>query len=239
MPPTANIPEKRYQLSERTLARVQAVSGLVFASFLVIHLLTALAAVFGQGAFDGAMALGRRYYQVVPIELGVVLLSLVVHIAASVTRALRRRRRSNGELRRRGPALAVRLHRISAYFLLVVITGHIVATRAPAVFAEIPIEFAYVNYTLVHVPAYFMPYYTVLFAAGAYHGLRGVWIALGVLEVSRPRWLTALAQRGAPRTAAMLLVLGAIVVSALAGAWYSVDTTHHASYDALVERVFG
>ncbi len=236
MHPTA----PRSQPSERTLARVQAVSGLVFASFLVIHLLTALAALLGQDAFNGALALGRRYYQVMPIELGVVLLSLFVHITASVTRALRRRRRAKGDdLPRRKPALAVRLHRISAYFLLLVITGHVIATRAPAVFADIPIEYAYVHYTLVHVPAYFMPYYTVLFAAGAYHGLRGVWIALGVLGVSRPRWLTAIAQRGAPRTAALLIVLGVIVVSALAGAWYSVDTTHFATYDALVERVFG
>ncbi|MCA9713370.1 MAG: hypothetical protein KC468_01605 [Myxococcales bacterium] len=231
-------PVHRSRLSEPALARVQAVSGLAFASFLVLHLLTALAAVFGQRAYDGALTLGRVYYQALPIELTVVLLSLVVHVAASVTRA-RRRRRGRGSAERRRPHAGLRLHRVSAYFLLIFIFGHITATRAPAIFADVPIEFAFVHYSLVNLPAYFVPYYTLLFAAGAYHGLRGIWVALGVLGLPRPQAPRALTRDHATRAAAALALVGLLVVSALAGVWYAVDTTNFPIYDALAARVFG
>ena len=56
-------------MTDRTLARVQAVSGLVFAVFLLLHLGGALVALLGQGAFDAWIRAARGYYQLPVVEV--------------------------------------------------------------------------------------------------------------------------------------------------------------------------
>ena len=68
---------------------------------------------------------------------------------------------------RRLPA-AVRWHRWSAYFLLVVIVGHIAATRGIAVVGDVDVGFGAVAFAMGWMPTFFAIYYTLLALEGLY-----------------------------------------------------------------------
>src|SRR4051794_10494905 len=90
-------------LSEARLARIQAVSGLLFATFLVLHLANTMLAAAGQDVYDAYQRAMRWYYQLALVEIVCVVGSIVVHMWASATRMLRRRQR-NRERARLGEA---------------------------------------------------------------------------------------------------------------------------------------
>jgi succinate dehydrogenase/fumarate reductase cytochrome b subunit len=118
---------------ELNLIRVQAASGLTFSVFLTLHLINTMLGSAGPDAYDGFQASARAFYQHPLFEYIVVLIPLVVHLGASITRILRRRRR---HLPR--PGLRLRLHRYSGWFLLAVISGHVSATRGVGFFFDAP-----------------------------------------------------------------------------------------------------
>lgn len=163
-------------MRERTLTRVQAISGLVFLTFLALHLVnTALAAV-GQAPYDDFQRAARAYYQNLLIE-PVLLLAMLVHVVVGVIRM----RRSNAPR-----TLARRLHRWAGVFLAVVVLGHIAAVRGPSLWAGIYPGFAGLSFSLAWVPGYFYPYYGLLAMAGLYHAWRGAQVAMGRLGMTWP-----------------------------------------------------
>src|SRR5438132_702316 len=101
----------------RLLARIQALSGLVFSLFLVLHLATTLSTLAGPGAYDAVQHVVRGWYQTVPVELAGVFGALGVHVWAGVTLGVRRRRRAPDAK----PPLVLRLHRWTGYGLLAVV----------------------------------------------------------------------------------------------------------------------
>lgn len=163
--------------SSRRLLQVQAASGLLFAVFLLLHLLNQMLATFGPGAYDGTQRALRRGYQAPPVEIALVLAPLLTHAAAGILRLWRRR--SEGK---RAPAnIYARLHRISGIVLLIFFGGHVAATRGASLLYGVFPEFLGVAFTLKWVPAYFFPYYTVFALAGLYHLIYGLSVALPVL----------------------------------------------------------
>ena len=215
-------------ITDRTLIRVQAVSGLLFATFLVLHLLNTMSAVLGQSIYDGVQSTLRLYYQFPLVEIVCVAGAALVHIWAGVVRMWRRRGRERGSV-----PLRLRLHRWSAYYLLVFITGHVLATRGPSLFLATKADFALVSYAFVFAPAYFYPYYTLLFASGLYHLAHGGLTALRLLGLRveiGPRTF-----RWAVGTAVTAGFLG---VLAFAGHLYQIDTRRYAEFQALAERLF-
>ncbi|MBZ0120283.1 MAG: hypothetical protein K8H88_25050, partial [Sandaracinaceae bacterium] len=144
-------------VSDRALARTQAASGIVFASFLVLHLATALSAIAGQAAYDATLAAMRHYYQLVVVEVALVIGASLVHIGAGVVRMWRRR----GQRALPIP-LRLRLHRYAGYYLMAAYTGHVIATRlAPLAFGVTP-DFTFLHYSLTSAGYFFYPYYALL-----------------------------------------------------------------------------
>lgn len=184
------------------LARLQARTGLVIAVFVVMHLTTALAAHFGPEGYDGMQRLTRFVYQN-PVSEIVLLTAIVVHVIASV-------RRMRLRTKREAPNLRVRLHRYAGYFLLLVIIGHVAATRLPALLYGIHVGFAALSYTMTRYPYYFYPYYALLALSGLYHMAHGVPVALGTLGVRVPQAL-----RKGPTFVIPVSVLGVGLVLAL------------------------
>jgi succinate dehydrogenase/fumarate reductase cytochrome b subunit len=167
-------------------ARLQAISGLAFSIFLLMHLANTLAALRGPAAYDGLQRVLRLYYQNPLVEILGIAVALTVHVTASIVRIRMRRAGSTPGEATATPPLRMRLHRYSAYYLLVFIVGHIGATRGPQLLYGIAPGFAGLSFTLTHYGFYFYPYYALLALAGLYHGVNGILLALGTLAVRVP-----------------------------------------------------
>ena len=123
----------------------------------------------------------RAVYQVPPIEVARVGAPLLLHIVTSVWRVVRRRRLGQPQSR----AVRTRLQRYSAVVLLVFIVGHVVATRGASLVYEVWPGFDAIAFTMLWVPAYFIPYYALFAVAALYHLIHGLTVALPRLGVRR------------------------------------------------------
>jgi len=217
----------------RSLLRVQVVSGTMFSLFLLAHLFNQMLAALGAAPYDAAQRALRQGYQSPPVELALVLLPLLVHAAAGILRLWRRRIQGP-----RGPvSLAARLHRISGIILLIFFIGHVTATRGASLIYGVFPEFAGVAFTLRWVPAYFWPYYTSFALAGLYHAVYGLSVALPVLGLRggaglrRPALLVPLVS-----VLGLALVLGLL---SLGGILRDVGQPELSPYARLVLRLTG
>lgn len=192
-------------MNNKTLAQTQAVSGLVFSLFLLVHLTNTAFAIIGPDLYDRFQMAARGIYQWPVLELGLIA-ALLVHVVTGILR-MRARRGSKAK-----PPLRLRLHRYAAYYLAIFVFGHIAATRLPAVLADAPPFFDGVSFSLHFLPWFFYPYYALLGIAGLYHAFYGIPTALGMLGVRTPQWI-----RRGPGFWAPVAVGATIVVTALSG----------------------
>ncbi len=174
------------RVSERTLVRVQAGSGLLFAIFVVAHLLGTLLAPFGAATYDGVQSTLRAVYQEPWVEISLLLGSFLVHIVSGAIRARRRPKR------RPGPS---RWQRRSGWLLVLIVLGHTLATRGPSLAYGIWPGFEGVAFSLHWFPSYFYPYYLLISLAAAYHGGLGILRAVRVFGL-RPRTSVGAGGRG-------------------------------------------
>ena len=214
--------------SDRRLARVQAVSGLCFLAFVALHLVNLMLAARSPAAYNAFQRALRPLYQFPPLELGLVMTPLLVHVAAGIRRL------------RRGPAprdRRARLHRWSGIFLLVVIFGHIAAVRGSSLVFGVYPEFEGLELSLWLVPYLFYPYYALFALAAVYHALNGAGVALGILGAHVPR--TARQDFGfwAPATAGMVLALAGIL--GIDGWLYPLPDPTSTEVGRLAERLLG
>ncbi len=168
------------------LQRWQAISGLIFAIFALLHLSTHLFAPGGRELYAQVQGVMRLVYQTAIIEI-VFALALVVHIACGVMSA--RRRKKSGRAKAPLPARA-RWHRRSGWFLAIFILGHILATRGLNLWKEVDVGFDALSFAYWWSPAYFYPYYAGLGLLGLYHVVHGSMVACGRLGLRWPRWAT-------------------------------------------------
>ncbi len=188
---------------ERGWGWVQAVSGLIFLIFASAHLMNQMLAAAGPEVYNGLQRWLRVFYQHPLLELSLVGLPLLVHVVAGLRRMALR------GVRGRGGGWRMRLHRVTGYFLLAVIFGHIAAVRGPSLFLGFFPQFEGVSFSLWWLPTYFYVYYTLLGLSGIYHGINGALLALRILGVRSGPALTRGWSFWLPTGVAMaLLVVG-------------------------------
>lgn len=166
------------RMNDSRWLRAQVISGAVFAVFLFGHLLNQMLAVLGAGTYDGTQQTMRRVYQAPGLELALVFIPLVVHLTTTIVRMVKRPKQDVSTLSWR-----VRLHRYSGRFLLLVIGGHVVATRGASLLYGVFPGFHGLAFTFQWVPAYFWPYYLLLALCGWYHLAHGLSMAAAVLKL--------------------------------------------------------
>lgn len=212
------------------LAKIQAISGLVFSLFVFLHLVNTALAALGPEAYNGFQRAIRPIYQQPLIEVFVVLTPLVVHIVAGVLRV--RARPST-----RGAKVPPRLrwHRYSGYFLAFFVFGHIAATRLPSLLRDAYPEFMGVAYTFQFAPYYFYPYYVLLALAGLYHMLHGSLLAFGILGVQAPRVLRQGPGFWVPTGASALMVM--LGVAGVGGLLFAIPDASAYAYPRVVQEV--
>jgi succinate dehydrogenase/fumarate reductase cytochrome b subunit len=220
-------------VSDRALARTQAISGLVFAVFLIMHLATAASSMGGEAAYNGVLSIVRSYYRFPVIEVAGVIGAALTHIVSGIWRLVRRRRDKHAKSAL--VPLRLRIHRYTGYYMTAAFVGHVVATRAPSlIYGEQP-NFAFLEFSLTSVPWFFYPYYALFAFSGGYHVVHGVFAALKVLGARwssvRPRspifWGFAAIWSGV--ALAIVLSFGGVIVTA--------DRSHLAQWEAFAERV--
>jgi succinate dehydrogenase/fumarate reductase cytochrome b subunit len=210
--------------SRARLARLQAGSGLAFAIFLTLHLVTTAAGAGGSARYDGALATFRHIYRpLLAVEIVLIAIPALVHVACAIAQIADRRRRGI-------PPSGPLVHRLSGYVLLAAIGGHVFATRVMPAFGDGPADFSYLAYSLLNWPGFMRPYYVLLGVAGAVHLVIGTTIALRVLGFARPRSRVAY---GAATIAAVVVTLG---VAGIIGGAETAARDRFATFRALYER---
>jgi succinate dehydrogenase/fumarate reductase cytochrome b subunit len=210
--------------SQARLARLQAGSGLAFTIFLTLHLVTTAAGAGGSAGYDGALATVRHVYRpALAVELVLVALPALVHVACAILQIVDRRRRGV-------PASSPLAHRLAGYVLLAAIGGHVFATRVVPAFGDGPADFSYLAYSLLNWPLFMRPYYVLLGMAGAVHLVIGTTIAFRVLGFARPRSGVAY---GIATIAAVVVTLG--VAGIISGA-ETASRERFPTFRALYER---
>jgi succinate dehydrogenase/fumarate reductase cytochrome b subunit len=210
--------------SSPTLIRIQALSGIAFSAFLSLHLANTASAIVSAGSYDAFQAVARRFYQNVFVELSLVAVALVVHVAVSLVLV---RRRKAGRV-----PLELRLHRYSGYVLLAFVFTHVLATRGAALLQGLPVSGQYVTFTFATWPAFFYPYYALFFAAGACHLLSGLRFALGRLALPR---LMRVKPPAVYATIVGAIGLGLLGIAALGGLVRPVAVPARSAYERYFE----
>lgn len=201
-------------MNNAKLARVQAVSGLLFSLFALTHLTNTALAVVGADLYNGFQTAARSVYQSPLLEIALIA-TLVVHIVSGI---LRMRGRVGSKAK---PPLRLRLHRYAAYYLAIFIFGHIAATRLPALLADAPPFFAGVSFSMHFAPWWFYPYYGLLGIAGLYHAFYGIPVALGVIGIRTPQFMRRGPGFWVPVTAGAGVIVAALL--AFGGFLYEID----------------
>jgi succinate dehydrogenase/fumarate reductase cytochrome b subunit len=188
---------------DRRLRAAQSLSGLIFAVFLLLHLANQMSATLGPSAYDRVQGELRALYRTPFVEVALVLSPLVVHMGLAVAMMWRRGRKQRDAL-----TWPARLHRWCGRLLLLVVLGHVAATRLPALLDGVEPNFAGIAFTFRWIPLWFWPYYSALALAGWYHLLYGAVTALPQLGLRRVAWLLP------PKRLGLIFALGAALLLA-------------------------
>lgn len=188
--------------------RAQAVSGLCLAAFVGIHLLNVPLGAF-PGAYDAYQRVLREIYQSPLFEIPLLFVPLAIHLAAGLRALLGRTSRAPA---RTWPA---RLHRWSAWYLLLVIAGHVLATRGPSLAFGIYPESLGLAFALEWIPLFFWPYYALLGLAGVAHLGYGVPRALAVVRRHADGSATSRPLAAALALAALAVLVGILGIGGL------------------------
>jgi len=211
------------------LKPIQAVTGLVFAVFVSLHLLNTWTASLGPGVYDGLQELLRQLYQFAPVE-ALFLAALMVHLVSGILRIVIEPKRTL--------TARARWHRYAGFFLMAVIGGHILAVRGASFFYDVYPGFEGLAFSIEAVPEYFYPYYFLLALAGLYHGLNGAGIA-----ASRLGWFRALPMPVLRRATIAGGLLTVLALGGLGGWFFETGNVAESGFAVLTtgiaEEVFG
>lgn len=184
--PSLNSTKAQAKNSEAALVKAQAVAGALFFVFLVLHLSNTLLAGFGAETYNSYQRAVRTIYQHPILELVLVVGPLIVHIISGLWLYLLRKKWQINQ------TLRYRVQTWAGLFLVLVVFGHMLATRGISFWYGAFPEFQGVAFSIWWIPGYFYPYYFLLFMAGLYHGSMGAATLLrrgGIIQSTSSKWL--------------------------------------------------
>jgi len=177
--------EVESRISEATLIKVQAISGLVVASYLTMHFISIVSGNSGPATFNHSLNIFRELYQSPFYEIP-MLLSIPIHMVAGKMRMDKRHEREkehNGPTKSQNEAITfpekqMKWHRRAAKFISLAIIGHFAGTKVLSMLSGILPSFSTMQFTLTYpYGVFFLPYYCALGLSGAYHFINGLYYA--------------------------------------------------------------
>lgn len=169
--------------SQPMLRILQASSALLFSIFLLLHLSNTLLAIAGEETYDSVQLTLQLIYQQPLFEWVFVFIPLSVHALIGIYHIFRAKKSGARITRRQW------WHRMTGIFLLLVVVGHVAATRGIGYFYNAPPGFSGVSFSLWWMPWIFYPYYILLFVAGFSHMLGGLLFISRRYMRREPSWL--------------------------------------------------
>lgn len=214
------------------LKKLQAITGLIFATFVAVHLLNTWLAGLGPAAYDGVQVALRQVYQFVFVEV-LILSALLVHVVAGVMRLVKEPKRTL--------TIRARVHRYAGFFLMLVILGHILAVRGSSMFFDVYPGFAGLAFSIEFLPGFFYPYYLLLGVAGFYHALNGSSIALQRLRgrLGGLGWRFVLPQRRLALASSVAALVMVVSLLGFGGVWFDVGDVASSDFARLAKELLG
>ncbi len=218
------------------LKKLQAITGLIFATFVAVHLLNTWLAGLGPAAYDGVQVALRQVYQFVFVEV-LILSALLVHVVVGIIRMVKEPTRTL--------TVRARVHRYAGFFLVLVIVGHILAVRGPSVFFDVYPGFAGLAFSIEFLPGFFYPYYLLLGMAGFYHALNGSGIALQRLRgrsggrIGELGWRFVLPQRRLAIASSVAALVMVVSLLGFGGVWFDVGDVASGDFARLAKELLG
>ena len=218
------------------LKMLQAITGLIFATFVAVHLLNTWLAGLGPAAYDGVQVALRQVYQFVFVEV-LILSALLVHVVVGVMRMVKEPTRTL--------TVRARVHRYAGFFLMLVIVGHILAVRGSSVFFDVYPGFAGLAFSIEFLPGFFYPYYLLLGMAGFYHALNGSGIALQRLRgrsggrIGELGWRFVLPQRRLAIASSVAALVMVVSLLGFGGVWFDVGDVASSDFARLAKELLG
>lgn len=214
------------------LKKLQAITGLIFATFVAVHLLNTWLAGLGPAAYDGVQVALRQVYQFVFVEV-LILSALLVHVVAGVMRVVKEPKRTL--------TIRARVHRYAGFFLMLVILGHILAVRGSSMFFDVYPGFAGLAFSIEFLPGFFYPYYLLLGVAGFYHALNGSGIALQRLRgrLGGLGWRFVLPQRRLALASSVAALVMVVSLLGFGGVWFDVGDVASSDFARLAKELLG
>ena len=218
------------------LKKLQAITGLIFATFVAVHLLNTWLAGLGPAAYDGVQVVLRQVYQFVFVEV-LILSALLVHVVVGVMRMVKEPTRTL--------TVRARVHRYAGFFLMLVIVGHILAVRGSSVFFDVYPGFAGLAFSIEFLPGFFYPYYLLLGMAGFYHALNGSGIALQRLRgrsggrIGELGWRFVLPQRRLAIASSVAALVMVVSLLGFGGVWFDVGDVASSDFARLAKELLG
>lgn len=214
------------------LKKLQAITGLIFATFVAVHLLNTWLAGLGPAAYDGVQVALRQVYQFIFVEV-LILSALLVHVVAGVVRIVKEPKRTL--------TIRARVHRYAGFFLMLVILGHILAVRGSSMFFDVYPGFAGLAFSIEFLPGFFYPYYLLLGVAGFYHALNGSGIALQRLRgrLGGLGWRFVLPQRRLALASSVAALVMVVSLLGFGGVWFDVGDVASSDFARLAKELLG
>jgi hypothetical protein len=164
-------------MTTHTWKEVQAISGLAFGSFLVMHFLCHYSLSIGWQTAQDRLLLFRTIYQHPVFEISLVV-ALATHMTSNTVLYMRRKHEPHADPERTA-------HHYAGYIMVPMLLGHVIATRiGPLVLLEDPDEYDYsfVSKAVDLLPKYVFPIYLALFGmAAGWHFIYGVYSSVSLL----------------------------------------------------------
>jgi hypothetical protein len=228
--------------STNNLVKLQALSGISFATFGVLHLFNVALANFGLASAEKVQQIFRLYYQNTYVEPILILGSVGAHMLANTILTMRRWVREKNPKAIKPLTTPQKLNRYAGLMLGILVPTHVMGLRLPSVMwgEEYKGDFSLISFTLRNIGFFIVPA-SLIGVAGLYH------ITYGLVQASDKLLRTKMAKRVTEnRWFLPLMGIGAGILfsslMAMKGAYFTLDTardTFWASYYTAIFRAFG
>ena len=225
---------------------LNAVSGLLFGLFLVMHLLSHYAITLAGYDEANEILQGLRKVYRNPIFEAVLFGSLITHMYSNVCLYMSRNRiastvKEDDNKKKKVGTMELNAHRIAGYFLSLSIFGHVTATRLVPMFIlddSSEYDYSFAIDAANHLPGpFFFVYLALLGITGGWHLIYGSWSAIATLRGGSIRGKSMpMVLKVAAMVNHLIIVLSIMV---LGGVFYKIDVSSKSHLHSQVSSALG
>jgi succinate dehydrogenase/fumarate reductase cytochrome b subunit len=226
----------KFNMKYITDIRIQAITGILFSIYLILHLLNHAVAIAGPESYNAVQYNLRIFYQHPFIEIPFIIIIPVIHLYIGIKQAWKRKFLFNGPL-------YTLLFRFSGYIVGMIYFIHVFFTRGQALLHNLSTSYESIAYSLTARPLkyFFLPYYIFFSACGIIHMTFGLIKAIQILSVHSIRSFIREKQSSLFILALLLFSVVFLGLLSMAGYIYELEWTerefHYKHYRKLLDML--